>query len=64
MSSARVFLIPHSDASADEVRDTRARAWAYTFSCYLAKQQDTGRYCGGDGERYTRKEGSTACHDK
>ena len=37
-----------SDITAEQARDARARAWAYVFSCWRAKQKDMPPQPAGD----------------
>ena len=39
MSSARIVHSSLPDATPEQARDARARAWAYVFSCWHAKQK-------------------------
>jgi hypothetical protein len=41
VDSARVVSHPPSTASPEQVRDARARAWAFAFDCYRKKEAAT-----------------------
>jgi hypothetical protein len=36
------FTRPHPSMTAKEVRDVRARAWAYVFECYSRREGQQG----------------------
>ena len=42
MSSRRITFRPIPDRSSEETREMRARAWAFIFDCWRAKQE--GRF--------------------
>ncbi len=48
MGKSRVNYAPRGDGVPEQARDGRARAWAYIFGCYEAKQK-AGERDAGDG---------------
>ena len=57
MSSARIFYTSHQDTTPEQVRDARARAWAYVFSCLHAKQKDMPPQTAGEPSNHTTAKG-------
>ena len=50
MSSLRIVYCPRTGVTPDQARDARARAraWAYVFSCWHAKQKAMSTQIAGD----------------
>jgi hypothetical protein len=39
MISRRIIFRPNADTTHEETRETRARAWAFVFECWCAKEK-------------------------
>lgn len=48
MSNAQVTHLPGVNITPEQARDVRARALAYAFSCWHAKQKDMSPQTAGD----------------
>ena len=54
MSDARrVVFCSHPLSTPEQARDARARAWAYVFSCWHAKQKDMPLQTAGEPSNYS-----------
>ena len=48
MHNVRISDCPLPGLTSEQAREARARAWAYVFSCWQAKQQNMSPQTAGD----------------
>jgi hypothetical protein len=63
MSSRRITFSPRTSMAPEEAREIRARAWAFVFECWRAKQEG-GPATVPDEAQITRKERGSAWSDE